>query len=85
MRSLCVYYVRMARVNVYLPEELAEEARAADVNVSNVTQEALRRELSKRHTSEWLDRVKRLPRTSVTHEDVMAAVDEARSELEMRG
>lgn len=70
---------------MYLPEELAEEARAAGVNVSSVTQEALRRELSRRRSDEWLGRVKRLPRTSVTHKEVMAAVDEARSELETRG
>ncbi len=33
--------MRMARVNVYLPDELAREARAAGLNISRVAQEAL--------------------------------------------
>lgn len=35
----------MARVNVYLPDELAAQVREADVNVSALTQEALQTEL----------------------------------------
>jgi post-segregation antitoxin (ccd killing protein) len=34
----------MPKVNVYLPQELADWARTAHVNVSAITQEALRRE-----------------------------------------
>ena len=34
--------MRMARVNVYLPDDLAAEVRASGLNVSQVTQEALR-------------------------------------------
>ena len=58
----------MARVNVYLPDELAEEARAAGLNVSNITQDALRRELAARRTSEWVARVSKLAPTGVTHD-----------------
>jgi len=50
----------MARVNVYLPDDLAEKARAAGVNVSNVTQQALRQELGRRTTDDWVDRINRL-------------------------
>lgn len=70
----------MARVNVYLPDELAEEARAAGLNVSNITQEALRRELTGRRTSAWLGKVSRLPRSGVTHDEVLHALDDARAE-----
>jgi post-segregation antitoxin (ccd killing protein) len=73
--------MRMARVNVYMPAELVEEARAAGVNVSNVAQQALRRELFRRRAGDWLDRVRRFPRTTVAHDEAMAAVDVARSEL----
>ncbi len=39
-----VILVGMPKVNVYLPEDLADWARKAGVNVSAMTQEALRRE-----------------------------------------
>jgi len=38
--------VRMARANVYLPDNLHERARAADLNVSELTQRAIERELA---------------------------------------
>lgn len=34
--------MRMARVNVYLPDGLAAASRAAGLNVSRITQDALR-------------------------------------------
>lgn len=73
--------MRMARVNVYMPAELAEQARAAGLNVSSLAQQALRRELARRRAGDWLDRVRRLPRTAVAHDEAMAAVDAARAEL----
>jgi post-segregation antitoxin (ccd killing protein) len=78
----CVYTMRMARVNVYLPDELAEEAKAAGLNVSGLTQAAVRGALNAGHTDEWLADVVKLPRTGVTHHDVAAAVEEARRELD---
>ncbi len=38
--------MRMARVNIYLPNDLAEEAKAAGLNISGIAQEALRAELA---------------------------------------
>jgi post-segregation antitoxin (ccd killing protein) len=73
--------MRMARVNIYLPDELAEEARAAGLNVSALTQDAVRRALSTDQLEEWLGRVARLPATRVAHEHVVAAIDGAREEL----
>ncbi len=73
--------MRMARVNVYLPDELAQEARAAELNISRVTQEALSSALAHNETDRWLDRLERLPRAGVSHRSVIAALDEARSEF----
>jgi post-segregation antitoxin (ccd killing protein) len=72
--------MRMARVNIYLPDELAREAKAAGLNISKITQEALRTALASRRVAAWLDDISRLPPTGVTHEQAMAALDEARRE-----
>jgi post-segregation antitoxin (ccd killing protein) len=77
--------MRMARVNVYLPDELAERARAAGLNVSGVAQEALRHALAGEDTDHWLDHLERLPSVDVAHEDVLRALDEAREELGAHG
>ena len=69
------------QINVYLPDELAEQARAAGVNISGVTQEAIRSALAGIDTDRWLDRLERLQGQEVPHEHVIAALDEARDEL----
>jgi post-segregation antitoxin (ccd killing protein) len=71
----------MARVNVYLPDELAEAARAADLNVSAITQDALRAELAARHRRAWLDEVLGLPPTGIGHDTALHALDDAREDL----
>jgi post-segregation antitoxin (ccd killing protein) len=71
----------MARVNVYLPDDLAARARAAGVNVSAVTRSALEAELTSSAASGWLARAARLPAAGVGHDDVLAAVASAREEL----
>lgn len=72
--------MRMARVNVYLPDELAEQARTADLNVSGLAQEAIRRALDARAVNEWLDDLASLPSAgidpAVVREAVRAAKDE---------
>jgi len=74
----------MARLNVYLPDELAEQARAARLNVSGLTQEALRRALAREDTNRWLASLERLPPIDVSHDEVVRALDEAREELGAR-
>lgn len=74
--------MRMARVNVYLPDDLAEQARVAGLNVSGLTQDAVRSALAAHRTDEWLDGVARLPRTGVTHAVVAQAVAAAKDELD---
>ena len=74
--------MRMARVNVYLPDDLADEVRAADINVSAVSQAALREALAARQVDEWLDEVCRLPSAGVAPAEVRSAVAAAKDELE---
>jgi post-segregation antitoxin (ccd killing protein) len=71
----------MARVNVYLPDELAEQARAAGVNISAITQDAIRTALAAIDTDRWLDHLDQLPTIDVPHQRVIDAVDAARDEL----
>jgi post-segregation antitoxin (ccd killing protein) len=71
----------MARVNVYLPDELAAQAKQAGLNLSAVTQEAVRRVLDERSTDAWLATVPvASPRLRVTHTRALAALDAARDE-----
>lgn len=74
--------MRMARVNVYLPDELAHRAKEAGLNVSNLTQEAVRSALAANATGEWVTKVAALSPTGVRHEGVMAALKDAKDELE---
>ena len=69
----------MARVNVYLPDDLAGAAREAGLNVSSIAQEALRDRLRADSTSAWLDRVASLPAIGVSHQQMVAALDAARA------
>jgi post-segregation antitoxin (ccd killing protein) len=73
----------MARVNVYLPDELATRAREAGVNVSAVTRAALEAELAAEATGAWLDRAAAVAAAApgIAHEDALAALDAARDEL----
>lgn len=45
----------MARANVYLPDDLYDEAKQAGLNISQITQEALRDRLKGSATDRWLD------------------------------
>lgn len=73
--------MRMARVNVYLPDDLAEEVRRAGLNVSGLTQDALRSALAERRTRAWLDGLRRRAPAEVSSDAVAAAVRGARAEL----
>jgi post-segregation antitoxin (ccd killing protein) len=69
----------MPRVNVYLPDDLAAAARAAELNLSSLTQDAIRRELAARTTDAWLATLDPAP-SQVSHDEALAAVDAAREE-----
>lgn len=81
----CVYAMRMARVNVYLPDELAAQAKAAGLNVSGLTQEAIRSVLAARRVDDWLDDVASLPPLDIDERAVAAAVSAAKDEFASRG
>lgn len=72
--------MRMARVNVYLPDDLAAEAKAAELNLSAVTQDAVRQQLRGRATDEWLARLPEVAHRTITHEEVIATLDAVRDE-----
>jgi hypothetical protein len=72
----------MARVTPYLPDQLPRAARAAPLNLSGLTQDAVRRALSARRTDAWLDGLIEMKRTDVEIETVLAAVREALDDLE---
>jgi post-segregation antitoxin (ccd killing protein) len=72
----------MARVNIYMPDALVEEAKAAGLNVSKLAQEAVRSALSVEQVNAWLDTVAGLGPTAISHEDVLRAVREAKNELD---
>jgi post-segregation antitoxin (ccd killing protein) len=78
-----VYLVCMPRVNVYLPDDLAAAARAARLNLSSLTQEAIRRELAGRTTDAWLATLDAM-QTPVSHDTALAALDAAREESATR-
>lgn len=77
--------MRMARVNVYLPDELAAEAKAAGLNVSSFTQEALRRALTAIQVDQWLEDVGAMRPLGMSHRTVASAVAAAKDELEGHG
>lgn len=72
----------MARVNVYLPDDLADEARRLGLNVSGLTQEAIRAALVTHRTDAWLAAVAALPAVDVDPTRVRTAVAGAKDELE---
>jgi post-segregation antitoxin (ccd killing protein) len=69
----------MPRVNIYLPDDLAAAVRAAGLNLSSLTQEAIRRHLAGRTTDTWLATLDSTP-AHVSHDDALAALDAARDE-----
>lgn len=76
----CVYIVCMARLNVYVPDELADQAKAADLNISALAQAAIADELRRRATNSWLSALPS-PRGAVSHRGILEALDGARAEL----
>ena len=70
----------MARLNVYVPDELAQQARAGGLNVSALTQAAIAAELDRTSMSVWLSTLPSVSKT-VGKKSITAALDEARDEF----
>lgn len=77
-----MYNMRMSRVNVYLPDDLADEAKKAGLNISSLTQEAIRSSLALHSLARWQHRVAELDSPGVSHSKVIDAVKSAKDELE---
>lgn len=73
--------MRMARVNVYLPDDLAEAAKRSGLNVSALTQEAIRDEIGGASMENWLAMLASIPPVHVSSATVRQALDEARDDL----
>lgn len=70
----------MARLNVWVPDDLADQAREAGLNVSALTKAAITAELRRHATDTWLATLP-TPRGEVSHEAALDALDQARSEF----
>jgi post-segregation antitoxin (ccd killing protein) len=83
-QRVCILCV-VTRLNVYLPDELAAEAKKAGLNLSAVTQEAVRRALAERSTDVWLATVATTAATQrVPHDRAVDALDAERDEAPTR-
>ena len=72
----------MARVNIYLPDELANEAKEAGINISGEARIALENALKPHRTNVWLETLKQRPRLGVSHDVALEAVRAVKYELE---
>ena len=75
----------VTRLNVYLPDDLAAEAKQAGLNLSAVTQEAVRRSLAVRSTDAWLTALASATSSErVPHDRAVEALDAVRDEAPTR-
>lgn len=74
----------MARVNIYLPDDLAAQAKAADLNLSALAQDAVRRSLGARSTDAWLATLTPAQSDLPTHDAVIDALDDVRAQSPTR-
>lgn len=74
----------MARVNIYLPDDLAERAREAGVNVSAVARSAIEAKMASMINEAVFEELARLPRPrrQISHEEVIATLDAVRAEAD---
>lgn len=72
----------MARLNIYVPDELAERARKRGLNVSALAQAAVTAELARNATGDWLAEIPvRTDRRIPSHATALGALDAARDDL----
>lgn len=74
----------VARLNVYLPDDLAAQAKQAGLNLSAVTQDAVRQRLAAQSTDGWLAALPRASAAPVSHKAALQALDAARDEAPTR-
>jgi hypothetical protein len=74
--------MRMARVNVYLPDDLASEAKSKGLNISKLTQEALKRAIDSDKMAAWMEKVRSDPPVEVDPDVLRAAIAGAKDDIE---
>lgn len=77
-----MYNMRMARVNVYLPDDLASEAKSKGLNISKLTQEALKRAIDSDKMAAWMEQVRSDPPIEVDPDILRAAIAGAKDDIE---
>ena len=80
-----MYIVCMARLNVYVPDDLAARSREAGLNVSALTQQALLAALAGGQTDGWLSSLPTRRAEPVPLEVVLDALDEVRDDFGVDG
>ena len=68
----------MAKVTIYMPDDLLAEAKDAELNISGLAQHAVVVALRSSRTDAWLDELRRRPRSTVRSEDVDGTLREVR-------
>lgn len=79
-----MYSVWVARVNIYLPDDLAERARAEGINVSGVCREAIEETLRSLRQRAWLAALEDRPAIEILPAEIDAAVHGAQVDLGLR-
>jgi len=72
----------MAHIDIYLPDDLVTEAKAHGLNLSGLTQDALRSAIAASRVDECLDDVAAMRSLGIADVDVAAAMEEARDEVD---
>ncbi len=70
-----MYSVCIARVNVYLPDELADAIRPLGWNLSQVLQSAVRQQLDSSRLDAWLSRLNPQATGAPGHGQTIAALE----------
>ena len=71
----------MVLVSLHLPDDLVEQAQAADLDMSQLAQDAIRRALDDRAVNEWLDDLASLPSLGIDPAVVKEAVRSAKDDF----
>lgn len=70
-----MYIVCIARVNVYLPDELVDAIRPLDWNLSNLLQSAVRERLETLRLDQWLTELRSEPSAAADHGQTLASLE----------
>lgn len=71
----------MPKVSIYLPDDLYQEARAHELSLSALTQQAIENALTTTRTTEWVNRVRSRPPRHIRAVDSAALVAAARDDF----